>query len=385
MVHALIRHLIRQGKYSSQDIAVLTPYTGRLQKLRLALRNDFEVVLSDRNEEALDKDGFNLADESGSVAINNNNKRNLVQKKKLNDLLRAATVDNLQDEEAKVMIVSLVRNNTSSKVGFLRTTNHINVLLSRAQHGMYLVGNASTYANVPMWQQVTNILRETHSIGPALELCCPRHPETPIAVQQPDDFALLSPEGGCREPCMDRLSDCGHRCQARCHSQAMHDVFKCEQHCERRHKECDHACQKVTCGEDCGKCTIPVNDIELTCGHIKHGVPCHKSRNVSGLICQAMVAKQVPSCHHIIQVPCTLDVGKDDFLCPAKCEKVLACGHMCPGTCGQCRGTTSGPLDDSVHAKCRGFASDLFQLVITTVPSHAMEVLIVVYAWPTVR
>ena len=39
MVHALVRHIIRQGVYSSNEIAVLTPYTGQLQKLRAALRN----------------------------------------------------------------------------------------------------------------------------------------------------------------------------------------------------------------------------------------------------------------------------------------------------------------------------------------------------------
>jgi superfamily I DNA and/or RNA helicase len=45
-------------------------------------------------------------------------------------------------EEAKVVIISLVRCNEAGKAGFLNTTNRINVLLSRAQHGMYLIGNA---------------------------------------------------------------------------------------------------------------------------------------------------------------------------------------------------------------------------------------------------
>ena len=30
MVHALVRHIVRQGVYGSRDIAVLTPYTGQL-------------------------------------------------------------------------------------------------------------------------------------------------------------------------------------------------------------------------------------------------------------------------------------------------------------------------------------------------------------------
>ena len=32
------------GVYSSSDIAVLTPYTGQLQKLREKMRNNFELV-----------------------------------------------------------------------------------------------------------------------------------------------------------------------------------------------------------------------------------------------------------------------------------------------------------------------------------------------------
>ncbi|KAK5322248.1 hypothetical protein LTR98_011879 [Exophiala xenobiotica] len=154
MVHALVRHLVRQGTYRSNDIAVLTPYTGQLQKLRSAMRNDFEVVLSDRDQEAKQK-------------------RAPLQKKKLSELLRVATVDNFQGEEAKVIIVSLVRSNNQKRVGFLRTTNRINVLFSRAQHGMYLIGNANTYSNIPMWQKVIEMLRDSESMDISLELCCP--------------------------------------------------------------------------------------------------------------------------------------------------------------------------------------------------------------------
>lgn len=199
MVHALVRHIVRQGVYSSQDIAVLTPYVGQLQKLRAVMRKDFEIVLSERDDETLAKDGFveDLALESEPKPP----PKRLVEKKKMSDLLRIATVDNFQGEEAKVIVVSLVRSNNENRVGFLKTTNRINVLLSRAQHGMYLFGNSQTYSRIPMWSQVIDILRENNSIGEALALCCPRHLETEILVTKPEDFALLSPEGGCREPC----------------------------------------------------------------------------------------------------------------------------------------------------------------------------------------
>ncbi|KAK3612936.1 hypothetical protein LTR56_028161, partial [Elasticomyces elasticus] len=114
----------------------------------------------DRDEEALIKDGFTVADTTiDNAATEQQLKKKPLEKKKLSELLRIATVDNFQGEEAKITIVSLVRSNKARKVGFLKTTNRINVLLSRAQHGMYLIGNTDTYSFVPMWQQVIDMLR----------------------------------------------------------------------------------------------------------------------------------------------------------------------------------------------------------------------------------
>jgi superfamily I DNA and/or RNA helicase len=48
----------------------------------------------------------------------------------------------LQGEEATVVILSLVRSRPDGNIGFLRLRNRINVLLSRAKHSMYLLGNA---------------------------------------------------------------------------------------------------------------------------------------------------------------------------------------------------------------------------------------------------
>lgn len=195
MVHALVRHIVRQGVYNSQDIAVLTPYVGQLQKLRAVLGEDFEIVLSERDEKTLAKDDFALGPQPKDTP------EQVFEKKKMSDLLRISTVDNFQGEEAKVIVVSLVRSNDENQVGFLKSINRINVLLSRAQHGMYLLGNSKTYSEIPMWSQVIEMLRANGSVGKALSLCCPRHPETEISVTKPEDFALLSPEGGCREPC----------------------------------------------------------------------------------------------------------------------------------------------------------------------------------------
>ena len=355
MVHGLVRHIVRQGTYKSSDIAVLTPYTGQLQKLRSAMRNDFEIVLSDRDQEALDKDGLAEGDQSPrqeSTEVHSTHRKSALEKKTLSDLLRIATVDNFQGEEAKVIIVSLVRSNDEKRVGFLRTTNRINVLLSRAQHGMYLIGNSDTYSNIDMWQKVINMLRMTDALGTTLRLSCPRHPATEIEVLEPDDFPKVSPEGGCRLACLWRLPECGHMCQSRCHSESMHKVFLCPQPCQRLHQPCGHACQKPTCGEDCGKCQIKLNNVPLPCGHFKDDVLCYQAQNPAMLHCSVLVEKYVPSCEHTVKVPCSVDVKSEFYRCPIPCATTLPCGHICPGSCGSCNCRDAEGRTSASHQKC---------------------------------
>lgn len=135
MTHALVQHIVRQGVYKSNEIAVLTPYAGQLRKLQLKLSSSFEVVLGERDQDELARTGLDdmiwrLVEDL--MPHPKKDAKPTIQKKSMNELLRIATVDNFQGEEAKIIIVSLVRSNKLKKVGFLKTTNRINVLLSRA-------------------------------------------------------------------------------------------------------------------------------------------------------------------------------------------------------------------------------------------------------------
>jgi hypothetical protein len=335
MATALVRHLVRQGVYKTEDIALLTPYTGQLQQLRAALGKDFEICLSDRDMSQLAREGFE--DESGAKGSDESpeGNRKMVEKKQLLQTIRLATVDNFQGEEAKIIVVSLVRSNLQRKVGFLRTENRINVLLSRAKNGMYLIGNSETYLDIPMWADVHNQLFRAGSVGNEIELCCPRHKDTPLTCSEPGDFALKSPEGGCILPCSRRLEPCGHQCQARCHSQTLHDAFMCQQPCPRIRKTCDHECLKL-CGERCGPCMAKVHDIELPCGHIKQTLMCYQQLNLASVVCTAPAYKIVPKCGHTITTKCCTNVEGEGFHCPQPCSDILPCGHQCSGSCSKC-------------------------------------------------
>jgi len=130
-------------------------------------------------------------------------------------LLRAASY---QGEENTLILVSLVRSNPTGSIGFLRTTNRANVLLSRAKHGMFMVGNANTLraSNSPMWGTVLDLLQRAGQLAPALPLVCQNHPHTVTYVVTKDDFLSRARDGGCAEPCGARLAYCGHVCPRRC-------------------------------------------------------------------------------------------------------------------------------------------------------------------------
>jgi hypothetical protein len=74
-------------------------------------------------------------------------------------LFTVGTVDSYQGKENRIIIVSVVRNDTSPKIGFLKDSERINVALSRAKDRLFIV--SSTY----MWagrtgSPMNKVLRE---------------------------------------------------------------------------------------------------------------------------------------------------------------------------------------------------------------------------------
>ena len=345
MTAALVSHLVRQSRYQSDDIAVITPYLGQLRKLRNRMSQSFEIVLGDRDVEDLEKEGL-----EDQVSTGEKQNRSGLRKTSLQKALRLATVDNFQGEEAKVVVISLVRSNPNRNCGFLRTSNRINVLLSRAQHGMYIIGNAQTSSHVPMWAEVLSILQAGGNIGTSLALRCQRHPETSIEVSTPDSFSRLAPEGGCDKRCGLRLQ-CGHSCVNRCHSQPIHDAVVCIEPCRRSKAGCDHSCLRF-CGQKCEeKCHVQVSNVGLPCGHVQGELDCYLAQDTSQVICHKPVERDAPWCGHAVKVDCYVDVAADGFECNASCGALLPCGHACLRPCNECH--ERGENEGNWHGTCQ--------------------------------
>jgi hypothetical protein len=176
------------------------------------------------------------------------------------------------------------------------------------------------------------ILDKNCNMGTTLELCCPRHPKTPLHVASPDDFSRVSPEAGCDLLCGQRLP-CGHSCVNKCHSEGLHKAVYCTKSCNRVKKGCDHNCP-YECGRPCDEyCNIRILGVavELPCGHHATDLPCWQYQDPRQAKCRVLVERTVPACEHKVTLQCRLDVNDPSFRCTAICgvlrphlqEKVL--------------------------------------------------------------
>lgn len=106
--------------------------------------------------------------------------------------VRITAVDNFQGEDNKIILLSLVRSNANNNIGYLAFKNRICVALSRAMHGLYIIGNMTLLSQASnIWKQIKIELIKQRAIGHELELICTRHqvlqkvstPQSPVNLK----------------------------------------------------------------------------------------------------------------------------------------------------------------------------------------------------------
>lgn len=77
------------------------------------------------------------------------------------------TIDSAQGMECEIVIISLVRSNNKGNIGFLDNINRMCVMISRAKHKLYIVGNYKMYAECSnvIWNKFTNMVKVTNQIS----------------------------------------------------------------------------------------------------------------------------------------------------------------------------------------------------------------------------
>lgn len=319
----LCRYIILQG-YEASQVTILTTYSGQLHRIRELMRGQYLLTG-----------------------------------------VRAAVVDNYQGEENDIILLSFVRSNDEANIGFLKTSNRVNVALSRAKKGLYCIGNFDCFAEkCELWNNLLQNLIAQEAIGDSLALYCQNHPDYKTFVAMKEDFSQ-APDGGCMRPCDNRLP-CGHSCPSVCHivDREHKGIYKnCSKKCDKIICENEHRClRKCHVDEECGKCTVMVEKIRPECGHSVKGLcsadpneayccsPCERERSCGhkckgrcselcdNTACNVMVNVKSP-CEHTVSIECSNANNKLKLLdaCTETCNVELKCGHLCKGSCGRCK------------------------------------------------
>jgi hypothetical protein len=340
MVVAIAKYFLHQG-YRPDRIAILTPYLCQLQQIVRRVKGELKevaVFLGDRDSRDLEElEGKELTEEQRSFDIKS---------------LRCSSIDNFQGEEADIVIISLVRSNKKGQIGFLKEAQRVNVLLSRARLGMFIVGNSKTLRTSDRGRQVWDpIIQSFESNGSLMEgipTHCQLHPEDkPIVMSKTEDFLRHRANGGCSRLCGRRMN-CGHHCRLTCHPfDREHNNLagECIQPCRRIPSKCNegHACKKL-CKENCGPCGLKKGPFQLmNCDHWLDSVFCHDVRDETAILslsrkCTEEVTHKFEPCGHEAKTSCA-NTKLDKPLCPSKCnQSVEGCGHVCATICSKCDG-----------------------------------------------
>ncbi|WP_370103474.1 AAA domain-containing protein [Bradyrhizobium yuanmingense] len=135
---------VRDGLDKAPTLAVLSPYSEQVRRLKAAIDDDRDSfpVLSNLTP-AVDADRY------------------------------CGTVDSFQGNEADVVIVSLVRNNHHASLrralGFLSAPRRMNVLLSRAKSSLFVIGSLAFIRSTIASNAGTDALQEAAFLGRFLE------------------------------------------------------------------------------------------------------------------------------------------------------------------------------------------------------------------------
>ena len=75
-------------------------------------------------------------------------------KKELYEAIEVASVDAFQGREKDYIILSCVRSNDSSSIGFVSDARRMNVALTRARYGLIILGNPKVLSKNHHWNNL---------------------------------------------------------------------------------------------------------------------------------------------------------------------------------------------------------------------------------------
>ena len=88
----------------------------------------------------------------------------------LHKLISINSVDAFQGQERDVIIISFVRSNENSEVGFLSDIRRTNVAMTRARKKLIMIGDSATLGSHPFYLELLNYVQQHNFYRSAFEL-----------------------------------------------------------------------------------------------------------------------------------------------------------------------------------------------------------------------
>ena len=159
----LVQQVLREADRMNcniNSIGIITPYQEQLRELTTCFRT-FNSGL-ERSKSINDTNSL----EEGECA------ENIDKEDKLNDYevdfskhdIEINTVDAFQGREKDIVIFSCVRANDEGTIGFLSDRRRMNVALTRARYGMYVIGNSNTLRRSSLWDNLIHHAAASNSL-----------------------------------------------------------------------------------------------------------------------------------------------------------------------------------------------------------------------------
>ena len=275
--------LVDQG-YRPSQITILSPYLGQVRLIRQMVKAAEKKFVDLFVAEETQADS--TAEGDVRPAIDNS--------------IKVHTVDLYQGDENDFVIVSLVRSNDGGNVGFLNVLNRRCVAQSRAQCGLYFIGNRQTLSHNKHWNVLIEELAKSQCVDTFMPLHCPFHPtETSLSISSHEQIPI-------------KQSFCSVACGRRMPCQ----LHTCKKTCQPRHSH--RICHEL------------VRFTFANCGHSQER-ECHEDENK--MTCMTTVPFRFVDCKHLGYRKC--HQKDEDVTCSEKCTKVLNCFHPCEMECGE--------------------------------------------------
>lgn len=142
-VEKIVTLMLKAGVLPNQ-IGVITPYEGQRS-----------YITSYMTRHGTLRQQVNDGDNNSGISDNG---------KLLYDLIEIASVDSFQGREKDYTILSCVRSNQHSGIGFLNDPRRLNVALTRAKFGVIILGNPQVLSRQPLWNALLHHFKKNQCL-----------------------------------------------------------------------------------------------------------------------------------------------------------------------------------------------------------------------------